>query len=951
MSARPVAWLVRFTGDDERGDLNRRILWTIARAFSFLSLVLFISGCGKDPERHIASAQTHLAAARDREAAIELRNAVAVAPDHPQGNFLLGKLLAKVGSLVDAEIVLLQALKSGHPAAEVVPVLGQVMIEAEKYSVLLKTLDAIEAAGDQTFAGRLALLRGRAYVGLGRLLEARTQITLASATMPTEARLALADLSIATGDWAGAARELDSVTASDPRNADAWIATGMLLRRLGKDDEALQAFGKALAAEPEQPVALLSQAIVYLTRDDLDAAKPFLDKAGKIAPLKPMLEFANGLLALKEKRNEDARAALQRLLEAVPTYRPALLLAGALNYATERYDLAENSYAAYLRSDSNNAYARKMLAATLIAKGRSDAALEVIGPAISQTRDPEILILSGRANLALGRVQRARAHLEEATKVAPDNADARLNLAFVHLVSGRRNAAASEFEAALKLRSDDARANRAYCMMLLADGRIDLAARAARAFLDRAPKSPDAHTLVGAVELARKNDAGARSSFEQALTLNPSFIPAAEALADIDQRAGVPDALKKRLDAVLAADPKNLDALLIRARVELDSGGGEQSAARVRELLTQHPKSLRALLLLAESQLKAGQATEAITTARRAAEEHPWDTSALYLLADAQLASGDAAGAIVTLERAVVLAPGRLESHIRVVSAHVRSGDLRTAISKLNALARVDRSSVPVKLMLGQAYLASKRSDDAMAIAKELQKSAPKHHGGYALEGETALVTGAPDRAAQAFSKAEALFPNGEHKVQLHRARTLAAGKLAPLDDLREWLVRFPADRDVRIYFADALLGGERYSDAIEQYRILHKESPQDPRVLNNLAWSELKLARDGGALVALDYAQQAAKLRPDDARVLDTLGVALLRSKREAEAVQTLLKAQSINRENPEIGLHLGEALIAVGDVARGRSELSRLLSSSTPAHVRIAASALLAKHSAVVR
>lgn len=915
-------------------------------------LLVALTACTTDSERFISSAQSHLAAGREREAAIELRNAVAAEPDHPLGNFLLGKLLAKVGSLVDAEIILRQSLKAGYPPAEVVPVLGGVLLEAEKFSALLSLLNSIDGAGSGISPARLALLKGRAYTGLGQLLEARTQLALALPELPDDSRIAMAELAMASGDWAGAERELHSVTASAPKNAEAWIASGLLMRRLGRDDAAAGAFAKAIEAAPDDPVALLSQAIVYLTRDDLQAAKPLLEKAGKIAPLKPMLEFANGLLALKEGRGEDARAALQRLLDAVPTYRPALLLAGALNFSNERYDLAENSYAAYLRFDPNNVFARKMLGATLIAKGRPDSALEVMAPVLANARDVEILVIAGRANLALGRVSLALRSLEQAIKIDPDNADARLNMAHVDLVAGRRSAAATQFEAAIKLRPEDSRANRGYCMMLLADGRIERAGQVAQVFLGVAPRSPDAHTLAGAVDLARRNDAAARTHFERALAINPTFIAAAEALADIEERAGVTGALKKRMDAVIAADPKNLDALLIRARLELESGGGEQSAARMRDLLTQHPRSLRALLLLAESQLKSGQVAEAIATARRASEENPWDTTSLFLLSDAQLVSGDTAGAIVTLDKASALAPTRMEPQLRLVRAHVQSGDLRTAISRLNVILRKDRMNVTARLMLGQVYIASKRIDDAFSQAKELQKVAPTHFAGHRLEGEAALAAGLLERAVQSFVRADALSPSGETKMMLHRARTMAAGKIAPIDDLQGWLKRNPADRQVRLYLADSLLVAKHFADAAEHYRVLHKESENDPHVLNNLAWAELHLGREAGIETALDLAQRAAKLRPEDARVLDTLGVALTRAKREADAVQVLLRAQSKDPMDYEVRLHLSEALWKVGDGARARKELLELAGrGEVPRAIRASAAELLSKIQGSVR
>ncbi|CAN0587701.1 unnamed protein product, partial [Laminaria digitata] len=53
------------------------------------------------------------------------------------------------------------------------------------------------------------------------------------------------------GDWEGALKDLSAVTDHLPDHAAAQLATGEILHKLGRTDEALEAHRGALAAKPE----------------------------------------------------------------------------------------------------------------------------------------------------------------------------------------------------------------------------------------------------------------------------------------------------------------------------------------------------------------------------------------------------------------------------------------------------------------------------------------------------------------------------------------------------------------------------------------------------------------------------------------------------------------------------------------------------------------------------
>ena len=92
-----------------------------------------------------------------------------------------------------------------------------------------------------------------------------------SSSKPSE--LADAENAIEAGDYDRAIGLLQTVIASDSRNADAWNFLGFSQRNLKRLDQALGAYQKALAIDPEHLGANEYLGELYLQTDALAKAK------------------------------------------------------------------------------------------------------------------------------------------------------------------------------------------------------------------------------------------------------------------------------------------------------------------------------------------------------------------------------------------------------------------------------------------------------------------------------------------------------------------------------------------------------------------------------------------------------------------------------------------------------------------------------------------------------
>jgi tetratricopeptide (TPR) repeat protein len=103
---------------------------------------------------------------------------------------------------------------------------------------------------------------------------------------------------------------------------------------------------------------------------------------------------------------------------------------------------------------------------------------------------------------------------------------------------------------------------------------------------------------LGRLEEARENWVAARLAYQRALDLLPTFMEAALALADLLRRVDAPGAAVDLLVDVLAAEPWDLDALLMLGRALLDDERPQQALEALQRLLKFDPDNDAALFHL-----------------------------------------------------------------------------------------------------------------------------------------------------------------------------------------------------------------------------------------------------------------------------------------------------------------------------------------------------------------
>lgn len=887
--------------------------------------IALLGGCNKTTTDLIRSAEEFRAKGDHVAAIIQLKNALAKEADHLEGNILLGLSYAETGEAVDAERKLRRALELKAPHARIMPALGRVLIETEQYQQAVDELRKAKDLSGETLAD-VSLLIGRAQTELKQYAEARTQYLLAGTSKPADAKLGLARVALAENDRKAADTLLHEVLASAPNHVEALIAKGDLLRGDLKHAEALKTYQQASTADPGNVAAHISQAFAYMNLGKNPEARAELALAQKRAPANVNLRFAQASVALRERKFEECTEHLAAVFRIVPRHMPGLLLKGSMHFASNQLQQAELAFSAYLTLQPGHIYARKMLAAVLLRKDQAQSAIMLLEPILPYVdKDAELFALMGEAHMQLGFTRKAKEYYEKSVAIDPDNAGTRTKLGVAQVRTGEAQKGVAELESAVSLNPGESRADHTLIMLLIAQNDTDKAMQAVQALEKRRPDKADTHFLKGAVHRAKQDWAAARASFEQALKLEPKSFAAAASLAQIDMKDKKPADARARMLSVLKLDPKNLDALLLLATMEFEAGNQKPGIEWLRKAVSEHPTSMLPFAVLSEALLKAGEHADALVSAQQARTLNPKDARVAELLGDIHMAMGKKDAAITAYATASHLQPNSVALQVKLAETFASNGSLREANNIMRRTLQAFPQSIAAKTALAENLMQSKTYAEALELARQIQKQAPKQQVGFLLEGEIGMAQQDFARAAAAFETADAMRANGLARVRLHQARSLLGKGIALDTGLREWLKSNPEDASTRFYVAELDGKAGRNKAAIEHYQTILKAHPKHIGALNNLA---IALHLEGD-LKAADYAIQAFQMKPNDARLADTAGWILVSQGKLLEGLPVLTKAVSLDGNNPEIRLHLAQALVKAGDTSRARGELKTLLGS----------------------
>jgi tetratricopeptide (TPR) repeat protein len=219
------------------------------------------------------------------------------------------------------------------------------------------------------------------------------------------------------------------------KNPDCWMVhtdLGLLLKKQGRIEEAMEHYHKAIQINPNFFEALFNLGIILADKGRLDEAIENYRKAIQINPdfSVAFVELGNALAA--QGKFDEAIENYYKAIQINPDFSEALNNLGIALAAQGRFDEAIENFRKAIQINPNFTEGLDNLGVALAAKGRFDEAIENYRKAIQvNSNRSETFFHLGTTLGQLGRNREAVAQYREALRLNPNLTGALNNLAWV----------------------------------------------------------------------------------------------------------------------------------------------------------------------------------------------------------------------------------------------------------------------------------------------------------------------------------------------------------------------------------------------------------------------------------------------------------------------------------------------------------------------------------------
>ncbi len=552
----------------------------------------------------------------------------------------------------------------------------------------------------------------------------------------------------------------------------------------------------------------------------------------------------------------------------------------------------------------------------------------------------------------------------------------------------RANEAEAQFKKATEVEPKNIEAREAIAEFYVAQKQFDKAEIAYKDLVQVQENSPESRISLANFYANNGRKDEAVKIFSEILAEKPEYVRARYRLGEIylDQKETAK--VTEQIEALLKINDKDAEALLLRARLNLQDNKAEIAVKDLEEILKKMPSHRDALFFMTEARLALGQTDQARAFIGDLEKYHPNYLKTKLLKIQAAFADSDAESAfrlsneLFETSKGIVLNAGTMtqeinELRIRALSArglaNLQLGKFAEAKADLQEVLKASPKSSGAMVNLAKISIAEKNYDEALKLYGNALASDEKNFD--ALSGAINVLNQQKQFAA-AHTKIDGfLAKNADRKdvsAALHYLKSDVFIAEKNTDSAEAELKKaMEADENyLPAYstYASLLIGKNQIDTAVEQYKLAVQKqpsatiytligmleesrensreaeknyrrvldlAPESPIAANNLAW----LIADGGQGnldEALQLAQKTVNKNSNVAGYYDTLGWIYFKKGLFSPAVEQLKKAVALDeaeakrsgtKPNSAYRLRLGTALASSGDKFSARKEVENSL------------------------
>lgn len=438
----------------------------------------------------------------------------------------------------------------------------------------------------------------------------------------------------------------------------------------------------------------------------------------------------------------------------------------------------------------------------------------------------------------------------------------------------------------------------------------------------------EAYYYLGLTELKSGNPRQAYGALAKAVELNPALMDAQLELGKLFNAARAPEQALQKADLVLAKDPDNTDALILKSAVLLRLDKGEEARSLLMGLVDKGVTQPQVFLQLASLEDKLGKKDKAIAWLTKGSKANPDEPIFYVYLSRFAVRDKKMDEAVSLLQKVVALAPDKAEYQLNLASLlwdldrrdeatallasassddvekqqgliarfYISKNESKRAEDSLKKALAENQKSFQLRFMLSELYIRDKRVDEAIVLLNE-------------------CLTLDSDPAAPAILTAK----NGLAKIYFNRGETAKATAL-----IEEVLKDNPKSVEAHFIRGNLYLQAGDGESAVSEFRVTITEQPQFIEGYLRLAEAHFlnKEIELGGETL-----QKAYEVNPDSKEVLQTL-VKYYALKRDAAAAEAVLKDYlSRHEDDAQVRAVLGDFYMMEEKEAEGLAEYEKLI------------------------
>jgi tetratricopeptide (TPR) repeat protein len=407
-----------------------------------------------EPRALAVSAQLFLAERRLDNALANAREAIERDPNGEEGHFVMARVHLAREQLEPARRSLREVLRLDPTRLEAMIELSRIHARRDELDTAIQTMKGALRIYPYSVPARAALVQALLKRPEDRLRAfEEVQALVRHYPSSPEARATLGSYYVAVGDIPAARREFERTLMIDPAYYDALAQLVALDIDAGRPRDAYARLRGAYDKQPNEPAILLLTAKVAWSQGQLPETEFMLRRLIAVDPSNLEAYELLGRLYVSVKQLPAATKAFHRILDHDPKSSAAHTMLGLLYHAQRDLPKAVTHYEKAFESNPDSATAANNLAWILTESDLDlERALELARAARAQLPDdPTIADTLGWVLLKREMIPMATTALEDAVRLAPNNALYSYHLGVTYARGGEDAKARKALERALTL--------------------------------------------------------------------------------------------------------------------------------------------------------------------------------------------------------------------------------------------------------------------------------------------------------------------------------------------------------------------------------------------------------------------------------------------------------------------------------------------------------------------